>query len=59
MKELSRRLKVFCERNVDFICQNNTAKIYILNCSKFYLKKKETRTVKNNKFEESGEWVEV
>lgn len=40
MKELSRRLKVFCERNVDFICQNNTAKIYTLNCSKFYLKKR-------------------
>lgn len=40
MKELSRRLKVFCERNVDFIFQNNTAKIYTLNCSKFYLKKR-------------------
>ena len=59
MKELSRKLEVFCERNVDFICQNNTAQIYTLNCSKFYLKKKETRTVKNNKCEESGEWVEV
>ena len=37
MKELSRKLEVFCKRNVDFACQNNTAKIYTFNCSKFYL----------------------
>lgn len=40
MKELCRKLEVFCERSVDFICQNNTAQIYTLNCSKFYLKKR-------------------